>query len=302
MAKTSAVTTIAADPDQTWQVATDLSRFEEWLTLHHAWVKRPPKQLWVGVKATEMIEVMTLTNDVEWTVDTYEPGRLQMSGKGGYRLNLGLEVAAWPEDGGTTVEITIEFSGILVRGPVVAMIENSVRQQLETSLAALSGVVADSESGRDADGGWAADKGQEAVGWQEDSGATEAVDPATNGQTLKELLELEEQGWEALAAGTAGEFYRAHLTDDALMILPPPAGMLDGDTAATALSKVPTWDEHRVSDARLVRLGANTAVVMYRAHARRGDADPYEAMISSTYVKNGGGHWRLATHQHTPLG
>ena len=46
-------------------------------------------------------------------------------------------------------------------------------------------------------------------------------------------------------------------------------------------------------------LTADSAVVAYRAQARRGDMD-YDALFTSTYVR-AGEHWKLTVHQQTPL-
>ena len=59
------------------------------------------------------------------------------------------------------------------------------------------------------------------------------------------------------------------------------------------------WTSFELSDERVVDLGASSAVVAYRATARRGD-DEYTALFTSTYVRDGDA-WRLALHQQTPV-
>jgi len=48
-----------------------------------------------------------------------------------------------------------------------------------------------------------------------------------------------------------------------------------------------------------LELTDSTAIVAYRAKARRGDMD-YDALLNSTYVRENGA-WRLALHQQTPV-
>ena len=43
----------------------------------------------------------------------------------------------------------------------------------------------------------------------------------------------------------------------------------------------------------------DSALVAYRATARR-DGTTYQALVASTYVREGGA-WKLAVHQQTPI-
>lgn len=113
-----------------------------------------------------------------------------------------------------------------------------------------------------------------------------------------ELIELEHRAWDALATeGAARDFYADVLAPDVLMLLP--GGMVIDDRDAVVASMTgPPWDEFDLRDERVVELGPGSALVAYRARARRGDVD-YDALFSSTYVKLDG-RWRLAVHQQTP--
>jgi hypothetical protein len=115
----------------------------------------------------------------------------------------------------------------------------------------------------------------------------------------RQLLDLEERGWHALVAGTGPEFYEDLCTDDAVMLFP--GGMvLDRDDAIEGLRHAPTWATFELSDARVVPLADDAAVVVYRATAQRAGEEPYRAAMSSTYVRRGD-EWRLAVHQQTPV-
>ena len=117
--------------------------------------------------------------------------------------------------------------------------------------------------------------------------------------TREELLELERAGWEALSASgaAAGRFYAENLARDILMLLP--GGMLvdDREQAIESMGGVP-WTSFELSEERVLELGDEAAVVVYRATARRGDMS-YAALFSSSYVREGG-VWKLAVHQQTP--
>ncbi len=110
------------------------------------------------------------------------------------------------------------------------------------------------------------------------------------------LWRLEEQFW----LGTAG-FYAANLAPDALMVLPPPAGILDREATLAAIDQAPRWRSVSLDHRHLVSVGAATAVLAYLAHAQRDTAgNPYAAQCSSTYVHDQG-QWLLLMHHQTPV-
>jgi hypothetical protein len=112
-----------------------------------------------------------------------------------------------------------------------------------------------------------------------------------------ELVALEREGWEALASGRGGDYYREHLAADALMAFS--FGVMSRDAAIEAMESAPPWSEFEIEDAQVVALTADSGVVVYRATARRAGQEPYRATISSTFVRRDGA-WKLAFHQQTP--
>jgi hypothetical protein len=112
-----------------------------------------------------------------------------------------------------------------------------------------------------------------------------------------ELLTLERQFWKGDA-----DFYRRQLTDKAVMVFPEPAGVLTRDKILEAIASAPRWAEARIDEPRIVDLTQESALVTYKATARReSDTKDYVALVSSVYV-NQDGSWKLAFHQHTPGG
>jgi hypothetical protein len=111
---------------------------------------------------------------------------------------------------------------------------------------------------------------------------------------------LERDGWQALStsADVARGFYDAVLAEDVLMLLP--GGLvLDDREQVLATMSGPPWTHHELHDVRALGLSDDCVVVTYRVHAEREGA-PYDALMSSTYVRRDGA-WRLALHQQTPL-
>lgn len=116
-------------------------------------------------------------------------------------------------------------------------------------------------------------------------------------ELTRRLVDLEDRFW---AAASDPEFYRRALTANALMVFPHPAGLLDREAAIGAVASAVPWASWTMEDRRVVRLSDGTAVLTYRALARREGQPPYAALVTSVYVEEDGA-WKLAVHQHTPV-
>jgi hypothetical protein len=114
----------------------------------------------------------------------------------------------------------------------------------------------------------------------------------------KQLLSLEQEGWNALTEGNGAQYYERHLADDALMILP--IGALTRDESIQAMAAAPPWATFQLDDPRVVELGADGAVLTYRASAQRSEQEPYTALITTVFVRRNGS-WMPIFHQQTPI-
>jgi hypothetical protein len=112
-----------------------------------------------------------------------------------------------------------------------------------------------------------------------------------------ELIALEHEGWNALVAGDAAGYYGEHLASGALMAFP--FGVMTRQPAIDAMAAAPPWESFEISDAQVVELTADSGVVVYTVVARRPGEEPYSAVVSSTFAREGG-RWRLAFHQQSP--
>jgi hypothetical protein len=118
--------------------------------------------------------------------------------------------------------------------------------------------------------------------------------------TQDDLLELEHQGWRALSTdgAAAAAHYEEVLAAEVLMLLPGGLVVDDRQEVIDSMRGAP-WDDFDITDEWVIELDADTAVVAYRATARREDLE-YDALFNSTYVRERGS-WRLALHQQTPV-
>lgn len=117
--------------------------------------------------------------------------------------------------------------------------------------------------------------------------------------TDDELVALEREGWVALSSAGGADYYREHLADGALMAFS--SGVIDRRRALEAIESTPPWSRHDITDVQVLRLGQEAAVVVYRVRASRPGQADYEAVVSSTFVREGAA-WRLAFHQQSTAG
>lgn len=118
---------------------------------------------------------------------------------------------------------------------------------------------------------------------------------------MQELIELEEQGWQALSSdGNAAQtFYDAVLHDDAVMFFP--GGMrLEGKQLILESLAAQPWKTYQIEAPRILSLSEKAALLAYKVRAQREGDEPYEALIGSTYTQVGG-QWKLIFHQQTPV-
>jgi hypothetical protein len=116
---------------------------------------------------------------------------------------------------------------------------------------------------------------------------------------MRELIDLEEQGWRALstAGDAAKKFYASVLREDAVMLFPGGMRIEGRDRILESLGAQP-WQSFRIEDQKVVMLSNDAATLIYKVTAHRKDSDPYVALISSTYARSN--VWQLVIHQQTP--
>jgi hypothetical protein len=114
--------------------------------------------------------------------------------------------------------------------------------------------------------------------------------------TEASVLELERQLWNA-----DEEFYRGTLSEDAVMVFPGPAGILDRLVVVESLGRADRWRRIEFDDERLPDIGDDSFQLVYRAVAERSEGgSEYTAFMTSTDVR-ADGSWRLSSHQQTPV-
>jgi hypothetical protein len=122
-------------PDQAWALASDLPRFDEWLTIFGGWKGPVPSVVEQGTTVSSLIKVKGFRNTIHWEVTEYDaPKRLAMrgSGFGGVRITLNMAIA--DDDPGSTFHLLAELSGALLNGPLGSVVARLIKSDVERSV------------------------------------------------------------------------------------------------------------------------------------------------------------------------
>src|SRR5262245_10845722 len=141
--KVNATASVPATPARTRAVASDLRRFDEWMTLHDGWRCDVPEVIEEGTALTSVVTVMGLRNRISWRVESYAPpSGLSISGRGvgGINVALTLSIRAKGESA-SEVSIVAEVTGRPVFGPLGMAIGRAVRADVCKSVATLATLV-----------------------------------------------------------------------------------------------------------------------------------------------------------------
>lgn len=124
--------------EEAFKLATDPSRFEEWLTLHQAWPNGAPDSTDTGAQFVQKLSIMGMPADVSWKVEAYEaPSRMALRGEGPLGAQLATSITTEPGGDGTRVSYEAEFSGGGIQGPIGEMVTQKAGEEIETSLGKL---------------------------------------------------------------------------------------------------------------------------------------------------------------------
>ena len=134
---------IAASQADTWATFSDVSKFDQWLTIHDKFYGEPPTEVGVGTTFSEQATIMGMSNKIDWVVSEYDaPSTLTITGKGlaGAQITFAFSVAANGDDK-STASIDAEFTGQMVVGAIGAAIERASNKEVTASLAKLADLV-----------------------------------------------------------------------------------------------------------------------------------------------------------------
>lgn len=135
MAKLSGSIDVPLPPDVAWQHASDLSRYQDWLTIHRVWRSALPDEIEKGTVVESIVEVKGMYNRIKWTVVRYKPPEgmtLNGDGVGGVKVKLLAKVA--PNGDGSTVSFDVHLGGPALFGPIGMIVAAALRGDINQSL------------------------------------------------------------------------------------------------------------------------------------------------------------------------
>lgn len=135
MAKVEVSTTSEVEPEAAWKLASDLGRFDEWMTIFGGWRSEVPSTIEEGTCVASLIKVKGFRNVIHWEVTHYdEPNAIELQGRGrgGVRITVAMAVA--PKDPGSNFQLTADLAGGVLSGPVGRLVARVLRSDVKKSV------------------------------------------------------------------------------------------------------------------------------------------------------------------------
>ena len=141
MAKVDVAVSSELSPQRAWALASDLRRFDEWLTIFGGWRSEVPTRIEPGTCVSSCIKVKGFRNVVHWRVTRYdEPKLIEMVGRGrpGIRIALTLCVKEVESGTGSVFHVVADLSGGLLSTPVGRIVAKVLESDVRKSVARLA--------------------------------------------------------------------------------------------------------------------------------------------------------------------
>ncbi len=135
MAKVDVSTTSDVEPEGAWKLASDLERFDEWMTIFGGWRGEIPSTIDEGTCVASLIKVKGFRNVIYWEVTHYDEPKsieLQGRGRGGVRITVAMSVT--PRDQGSDFQLSADVSGGVLSGPVGRLVARVLRSDVKKSV------------------------------------------------------------------------------------------------------------------------------------------------------------------------
>jgi hypothetical protein len=134
-------------PERAWALASNLNRFDEWLTIFDGWKSPVPAEIDKGTTVSSCIKVKGFRNTIHWEVTDYDaPKCIEMRGRGRGGVRISLNMTITDDQPGTTFHLVAELAGALLNGPVGSLVARVLRSDVENSVRNLALLGTDSVS------------------------------------------------------------------------------------------------------------------------------------------------------------
>jgi hypothetical protein len=135
LAQVDVSTSSDLDPDAAWKLASDLGRFDEWMTIFDGWRGEMPSTITKGTKVSSCIKVKGFRNTVQWTVTRYdEPNSIELQGRGRGGIRITVAMSVTDTHPGSTFDLTANLNGGVLSGPVGKVVARVLRADVRKSV------------------------------------------------------------------------------------------------------------------------------------------------------------------------
>lgn len=136
MPKVSVSQEAAVAPERAWELASDLSRYGEWLTMHEGFTTDVPSDPRAGDTYRQKVKLMGMPAEIAWRVVTAEaPSTLALAGDGPMNVKAANRTTIEPTPAGSRITLEMEFNGPALAGPMAGMVEKQAGAAARDSLA-----------------------------------------------------------------------------------------------------------------------------------------------------------------------
>lgn len=135
MARVDVSVSSQVEPEAAWKLASDLDRFDEWMTIFAGWRGPVPDTIEKGTCVSSCVKVKGFRNVIHWTVTRYdEPKSIELQGRGRGGIRLAVAMTVTDNDPGSTFHLTADLSGGLLSGPIGGLVARILRSDVQKSV------------------------------------------------------------------------------------------------------------------------------------------------------------------------
>jgi hypothetical protein len=123
------------EPGAAWKLASDLRRFDEWMTIFGGWRGAVPSTIAQGTCVSSLIKVKGFRNVIHWTVTRYdEPKSIELQGRGRGGIRLAVTMTVTDNHPGSNFHLTADLKGGLLRGPIGRLVARVLQSDVRKSV------------------------------------------------------------------------------------------------------------------------------------------------------------------------
>jgi hypothetical protein len=139
MAKVDVAVSSDLSPERAWALASDLRRFDEWLTIFGGWRSEVPDHVEVGICVSSLIKVKGFRNTIHWRVTRYdEPKTIELVGRGRPGICIALRLCVKDDKPGSTFQVIAELTGGLLNTRIGNLVAKVLDSDVRKSVAKLA--------------------------------------------------------------------------------------------------------------------------------------------------------------------